>query len=128
MIVLDNGCSGTYRTGPVNLVISGMQIFQNEEEKASIVFVKLNKRKQYIQKSIAKPAASFPYLDNLFMVYNISLIIAVGSEDIDSTVNPYSKFVNEIFFRLCKRFACGEIDNIFRLIFAEYQLFSVYVF
>ena len=118
-VFADDGSRGGYGFRPMNAVVTGMDVLQDEEDKILVVLVEVDERQQDIEECVVDLSVTFTEARYFLVIDNaVSGGIVVN---LDGAVNPDRELIDEVFLLLRKWVVLVQVDDGFWGVFAEYS-------
>ena len=100
-VFADDGPRGGYGFRPMNAVVTGMDVLQDEEDKILVVLVEVDESQQDIEEGVIDLSVTFTEARYFLVIDNaVSCGIVVN---LDGAVNPDRELIDEVFLLLRKR-------------------------
>ena len=118
-VLADDGTRGGYGFRPMNAVVTGMDVLQDEEDEILVVLVEVDERQQNIEEGVVDLSVTFTETCYFLVIDNaVSGGIVVN---LDGAVNPDRELIDEVFLLLRKWVVLVQVDDGFWGVFAEYS-------
>ena len=117
-VFADDGTRGGYGLRPMNAVVTGMDVLQDEEDEILVMLVEVDESQQNIEECVVDLSVTFTEARYFLVIDNaVSGGIVVN---LDSAVNPDRELIDEVFLLLREWVVLVQVDDGFRGVFAEY--------
>lgn len=118
-VFADDGSRGGYGFRPMNAVVTGMDVLQDEEDKILVVLVEVDESQKDIEEGVIDLSVTFTEARYFLVIDNaVSGGIVVN---LDGAVNPDRELIDEVFLLLRKWVVLVQVDDGFWGVFAEYS-------
>ena len=117
-VFADDGTRGGYGLRPMNAVVTGMDVLQDEEDEILVMLVEVDESQQNIEECVVDLSVTFTEARYFLVIDNaVSGGIVVN---LDGAVNPDRELIDEVFLLLREWVVLVQVDDGFRGVFAEY--------
>lgn len=118
-VFADDGSRCGYGFRPMNAVVTGMDVLQDEEDEILVVLVEVDEGQQNIEKGVVDLSVTFTETCYFLVIDNaVSGGIVVN---LDGAVNPDRELIDEVFLLLRKWVVLVQVDDGFWGVFSEYS-------
>ena len=116
-VFADDGSRCGYGFRPMNAVVTGMDVLQDEEDKILVVLVEVDEGQQDIEEGVIDLSVTFTETCYFLVIDNaVSGGIVVN---LDGAVYPDGELVDKVFLVLRKRVVLVQVDDVFWGVFAK---------
>lgn len=117
-VFADDGTRGGYGLRPMNAVVTGMDVLQDEEDEILVMLVEGDESQQNIKECVVDLSVTFTEARYFLVIDNaVSGGIVVN---LDGAVYPDRELIDEVFLLLREWVVLVQVDDGFRGVFAEY--------
>lgn len=117
-VFADDGSRCGYGFRPMNAVVTGMDVLQDEEDEILVMLVEVDERQQDIEEGVVDLSVTFTEARYFLVIDNaVSGGIVVN---LDGAVNPDRELIDEVFLLLRKWVVLVQVDDGLWGVFAEY--------
>lgn len=118
-VFADDGPRCGYGFRPMNAVVTGMDVLQDEEDEILVVLIEVDESQQDIEEGVVDLSVTFTEARYFLMIDNaVSGGIVVN---LDGAVNPDRELIDEVFLLLRKWVVLVQVDDGFWGVFSEYS-------
>lgn len=118
-VFADDGSRCGYGFRPMNAVVTGMDVLQNEEDEILVVLIEVDESQQNIEEGVVDLSVTFTEARYFLVIDNaVSGGIVVN---LDGAVNPDRELIDEVFLLLREWVVLVQVDDVFWGVFAEYS-------
>ena len=118
-VFADDGSRCGYGFRPMNAVVTGMDVLQDEEDEILVVLIEVDESQQDIEEGVVDLSVTFTETCYFLVIDNaVSGGIVVN---LDGAVNPDRELIDEVFLLLRKWVVLVQVDDGFWGVFSEYS-------
>ena len=118
-VFADDGSRGGNGFRPMNAVVTGMDVLQDEEDEILVMLVEVDESQQDIKEGVIDLSVTFTEICYFLVIDNaVSGGIVVN---LDGAVNPDRELIDEVFLLLREWVVLVQVDDSFWGVFSEYS-------
>lgn len=118
-VFADDGSRCGYGFRPMNAVVTGMDVLQDEEDEILVMLVEVDESQQDIEECVIDLSVTFT--DTCYFLVIDNAVSGGIVVNLDGAVNPDRELIDEVFLLLRKWVVLVQVDDGFWGVFAEYS-------